>query len=498
MNTTDSLSYILHVSDFHLKENDDENKYAVLALDKLTKRITDRNIKVKYLIHTGDVIDSSDLYERAAKNLGFYDNYVKDDKFDSDRFFSKGKKKNIETFDAEVKRIVEQRFDKATIVLRSFISKLNISHNNVIICCGNHDVLRSRSITDTSSECKLLSRATPGITFSDKADPAYTFSKEVAAVFEPFESFLNKLQVANSKERRDDLDSTVCFELEDLNVLVLNTNWNNPKKSKAGYYCVRCDYIKDLIKEGLNQNKLNVIVAHKPIYEICETARLSYKRYIKTPFMARLHEFANCNGIYLCGDKHTRSIVASSFHDIPHYIGGEPLTVNSDADKQFEVEYNLISINGNIPGRERKIHLKSDDGEKWVCEFRPPENVISDLYNLSKGYIIHNSFDMIAEPSTLRTWENLYQTVYSWSDVKRRKYFNSINKLYLATCKYRNEGTEDVFWNEDKNIFFEVCDRLKKISESRTGNLLNIRGEYSSGKYVSWPSLYVFALPIQL
>lgn len=58
----DNIWYILHISDFHLTEDPEKNKYAKKALDSLAKALKDSRIKVKYLIHTGDVINSSDIY----------------------------------------------------------------------------------------------------------------------------------------------------------------------------------------------------------------------------------------------------------------------------------------------------------------------------------------------------------------------------------------------------------------------------------------------------
>ena len=69
------------------------------------------------------------------------------------------------------------------------------------------------------------------------------------------------------------------------------------------------------------KSTIRFVVAHKPIYEVCEKTRLPYKRYTDTRFMNSLHKFLGNNGAYFCGDKHTRSIVRSSFHGINHYIG---------------------------------------------------------------------------------------------------------------------------------------------------------------------------------
>ena len=176
----------------------------------------------------------------------------------------------------------------------------------------------------------------------------------------------------------------------DLNVLILNTNWRNPPEMKPGYYCVHCEKVQEAIKKcDKSCGTMSIVLAHKPIYEICETARLSYKRYIKTPFMAALQDFVGNNGIYFCGDKHTRSIVGSYFHDIPHYIGGEPLTIKNSKQSDYEVEYNLIEVTNILLGMDRKIHLRSKNGKKRICELRPQDAITSKLYDLSKETIFY-------------------------------------------------------------------------------------------------------------
>jgi len=69
MNINNTSRFILHVSDFHLTDNDDEIAYAQDALKALSDKLSSEKIKVDYLVHTGDVINSSDLYEKTAQKL---------------------------------------------------------------------------------------------------------------------------------------------------------------------------------------------------------------------------------------------------------------------------------------------------------------------------------------------------------------------------------------------------------------------------------------------
>lgn len=370
-------------------------------------------------------------------------------------------------------------------MFRKFISDLNIPFGSVVICSGNHDVLRLFPIDNTPIVCQKN---------DDKW--TYTHPQELKNNFTPFEDFLDNLEVANSKKKCASNESIMHCTIDNLNFLLLNTNWKNPPKQKQGYFCTRCDLINDVVNEiSIRENTLNIVLAHKPLYEICEQARLSYQRYIQTPFMSNLKKFIGKNGIYLCGDKHTRSIVGSQFHDIPHYIGGEPLNSKTNG----EVEYNLLEVYKGELGMERKIHLKNqsvsknDEPLKWECDIRPQDNVVSKLYELSKKYIIDEAFGIIEIFKNSNSWESICQKTHDWKKVHSLPWYKNLNQLYQAICKYRNFGSDEITLNE-KDIFDFVCERLKTQIGHSSKNVLNIRGEYSSGKSIFLGLFFIYLL----
>lgn len=498
MNDTNSLRFLLHVSDFHLTDNKSAREYAEGALKNLAQKLQDKGIKVDYLIHTGDVIDSSDVFERVASELPFCSAFFKDEpdehnpgstiqKFDSDLFKKMASSEQKQEFDKHVRELVELRFGLATGIIQDFISDLNVAVGNVVICSGNHDVLRPFSIVDDSITC----------TQNGGDDWEYKCPQEVEDTFQPFESFLNSLYVANSQHRsKQDTPVTYC-KLGNINVLMFNTNWINHKNQRPGYYCIRCDKVQSTLDKLISKadicGALNLVLAHKPIYEICERPRLPYKRYVETKFMSNLQKFIGDNGIYLCGDKHTRSIVRSSFHDIHHYIGGEPLLIPK-AEKEAEVEYNLLEISSCKIGMERKIHLKYNHDSKWYCEIRPQDTVVSNLYKSSRKYISEHSLEIISRSKPFYTWDSLYQVILSWSSEERSKWISSVDDLFKAICKYRNYGSEDKPIDKE-NIFRYVLSRIqKKMENNKFNNVLNLRGEYDSGKSTFLGLLYIYLL----
>ncbi|MBQ4572043.1 MAG: metallophosphoesterase [Clostridia bacterium] len=429
MNDINTLRLILHVSDFHLTDNNEELEHAKKALKSLTEKLKSEKIKIDYLVHTGDIINSSDIFDIVANELHIDDMYFTTEEGEPRRFnkklFAQEADEEIKhKFDDAVKTIVERRFDVAAEIMRKFISDLNIPFGSVVICCGNHDVLRP-FVIDKSISCKKE---------NDKW--MYGYPETLLMNFMPFENFLNQLGVANSQSRCAQTEPVSICTLDNLNFLILNTNWQNPKKQKEGYYCINCERVRDSITklyEDLDsQDYINIVLAHKPIYEICEKTRLAYKRYIKTPFMSDIQKFTGENGLYFCGDKHTRSIIASQIHDIPHYFSGEPLNISHDKTEDVsEVEYNLIEIFKNKIGMERKIHLKYNKENTWTCEIRPQDAVVSKLYKLSKKHIVKNAFETIAGPKNFDSWENLCQEIYGWKMGEMNDWVSNLNNLFL-------------------------------------------------------------------
>lgn len=531
MNDINNLRFILHVSDFHLNDDDKQLEEARYALEELTRTLKSKGFVIEYLIHTGDVINSGDLFDNTATEYGIPDKYwEKDDEYPNTKHFlyeeyskdghkssadentdcktedGQGKstseeldwgtenptKQHLEAFDQKVKERVIKRFEEAEKVMRDFITDLNVAFGNVVICSGNHDVLRPLAVDQNNITCAK----------TVENEYEYQGDKETEAIMEPFNTFIDKLKVANSQERYGD-EAPICRQfgsiswctLDGLNILILNTNWINPKKQKPGYYCVRCNSVKKAIEEchykNQKSNLLNVILAHKPIYEICEKVRLSYKKYTKTSFLSKLQEFAGSDGIYLCGDKHTRSIISSYFHDIPHYIGGEPILVQRG--NKTEIEYNLIAVSDGKVSMERKTHLSSTDGKKWTCEIRPQDETVKKLYNQSKTYIIKNTFEAVGLNAVEPSWENLCQNICNWTEIQRNQWYDNIDELYRAICRYRNNGmpTKNELPAKGR-IFSFIQDRLSgKIKSQASKNILNIRGEHSSSKSMFLGLFYI-------
>lgn len=503
--------YILHVSDFHLTS--ETESFAAETLEFLSKMLDENDITIDYLIHTGDVIDASRAYCVAVDDLvredgslaWIADEYKTNVNFDVEKF-----KEDPRTTDVILNRLNEQVFTNTNLlyldsakIVKEFLANIRVRKRHAYFCVGNHDALRP-IIKDEAQICDRFKQddgdAKKYHNFLVKHESTYN-------IYGPYVAFLKEIGVWNY-DLKNSADQT-----NDLNLVIINTNHPNPLKSKEGYYCIDCaSVIKDINLFNMQENhkRLNIIIAHKPIYEICEAARMAFSSYHKTEFMTAVQSFLGGNGLYICGDKHTRSVSDTTFHSIQHVIGGAPLVAPKKGD-EFHVEYNLIELTNGKVGNIQKIHLSYNKKDKrWDGKFRPEDSVVERLYELSRHSVIPQCLMVLSLDTRKNSWADISRIFYkekkkdaAWSLLEKK-----LDKLYHIVCKYGN-GFRNMIsdnhiledWDKgigDSSIFERFRDYLiEKMANHQfieQSNILNIRGEYSSGKSTFLGILYIYLL----
>lgn len=508
MSEVKKTKYILHVSDFHLSESN--LSFAEEGLACLSNMLDECDITVDYLIHTGDVIDSKGAYRIAADDLcrsnaslsWVGDEYVLDTNFDMNGFLSDSR-----TTDAIIRQMNSQMVDNMSMLyetgtktIEKFLADIRVRKRHTFFCVGNHDTLRPIT-KDCPPKCGRFEKD-----YGD-AKEYQEYLKKYEKEYDIFgsyaDSFLRELEVWNSNLLAS------SNQTGDLNIVVLNTNHPNPYRSKEGYYCVDCASMTDVLNQFNTKDDdkhLNIVIAHKPIYEICEAARMAFSSYHKTDFMTAILNFLGENGIYICGDKHTRSVSDTTFHNIQHIIGGAPFK-EPDAEDSFHVEYNLIEVIGGKVGNIQKIHLSYDANKKWQCVFRPEDRVVEKLYELSSNSVIPQCLSVLTLDSRKNSWTDISRIFYTfkgnppkwgWLEQKLDRLYHIIGKVISEEKSEKNFlHAWDVGLN-DYSIFQNMRDYLdhKMSNESMPdqANILNIRGEYSSGKSTFLGILYIYLL----
>ena len=516
--------YILHVSDFHLKTENLE--FAKEGLKCLSNMLDKNDITVDYLIHTGDVIDSkgaiciavSDICKADPSLSWIAEKYIPGACFDEDGILSypfnasfdeNGFLTDPNTTEELLQRINNQITTNMEMayslvgseIIGEFLADIRVRRKHTYFCVGNHDTLRPIT-KDTPQKCDRFQHD-----YGDAADYHRCLEEyeRKYKVFSPYsESLLKQLDVGNS-----DLQA-YSDRTADLNLVILNTNHRNPYRSKEGYYCIDCANITRVLNEfntREDDRHLNVVIAHKPIYEICEAARMAFSSYHKTEFMTAIQNFLGNDGLYICGDKHTRSVSDTTFHSVQHIIGGAPFKKSNEEDL-FHVEYNLVEVIGGEVGHIQKIHLSHDFSKKsWQCVFRPEDRVVERLYELSSNSVIPQCLSVLSLDSRKNSWTDISRIFYKdkRNDPKWIVLEQKLDKLYRIICKYDKIGPEvkvDVnhlhnwyIGKVDNSIFQNMRDYLiHKISNFDQANILNIRGEYSSGKSTFLGILYIYLL----
>lgn len=115
--------YILQVSDFHISEESKDS--AKKALKAVTDKISEMNINIRYLIHTGDIINSKDIRQKIEQLQG---TKIEDEKYDE-----------------RLDEIIKQRFEIAKEIMKKFERDLDVMQKNIVVCCGNHDKVRYKT-----------------------------------------------------------------------------------------------------------------------------------------------------------------------------------------------------------------------------------------------------------------------------------------------------------------------------------------------------------------
>lgn len=127
--------------------------------------------------------------------------------------------------------------------------------------------------------------------------------------------------------------------------------------------------------------------------------------------------------------------------------------------------------------------------------------MVSELYEKSRDYIARNSFALLAMQSGMSysSWINL-----SWHNLFNRlgksinsNEFQKISDFYSLCCRIKGNYDEIIEWDEKINIFSKLCEIISdcfKNNSFSTNNIINIRGDYSSGKSTFLGVLYIFLL----
>lgn len=422
------MQTILQLSDFHIKasmERPEKNKVFV----SLVETLKSLNLEDIILIYNGDVIDTKAIMDEIDPKLTL------------------NEKASLWDTGAQ------KAYEKAEEYFEYLTRELLISNDKVIVCCGNHDI---NPYYEGGLE---LSCPNP------KKRILYSGER-----FRQFSNFCNRVQI------RKDTWGTYFREIDNINILVVNTNWIN-KWGPSGRQnlCIACEEIQKVIsekKERLVRTKkdksklFNVLVAHAPRTDYCED---SLYRYEDNGRVAIMESIDRLFGLKLYGDKHTDSV-----HNFD-YIVGAPLGERyiTCGMHQFDDDFH----------HHHKSLVFSDNAWKVVGS----ERDIDEILNISVDSVKKQALEYLFGT---RDITDLAVKIQNFEEVRSGENWLALDRLIRAYADIQKPQPKGAGCPIDASDgFINTLTRL--ISDSTRKVSITLRGEERVGKSVSISLLYM-------
>lgn len=431
---------ILHMSDIHYGKNIELEKR---RLDALAEWIKKQNIEIKFLIFTGDMIDSREIRNQCVDRLKMEfpkleSINLNDNTHDIINKIRELGEECCKKYDEYVYDLTDKRMDEAGEIFKNFANTIKVDPSYIVICCGNHDCLQFAA--DSSSlECKKIDK--------DICKKQFGIYDKLCKKVNPRLSF-----------------ATDVYKQDKCAFIIANTNWNI-KENLGEKVCIGCSFIQSKFSETEDCDSC-FFLAHKPIGDFCENTRYPYlkDKYITTKELIEIKAKA-----FFCGDKH--AYVVNENDRLKKYMCGMPLAYEG-------THYNLIMYD-----EEQKNIISSCflTNYKDTWRMSATNNCLELIYNKSKIYLKGFSFLLINKDKNVpEQWD---QTIKIVENNERMK---QISKM-MGTCIRSN--TQDVL--DSENIYHSLIDMIENSSKKQA---LSVKGIPGVGKSTLMSLVYIYIL----
>lgn len=413
------MKRILHLSDFHITcgmSEPHENTKITTLLSKLKSSNMDFDI----IVYTGDLIDSKAIMREIDEN-------------------------SVNDKAAAWDEKAEKAFDLAKKYFTYIKEQLNVNNDNIIICCGNHDV--NRNIEDNESiDCKVKE--------------VFSSNKKFAM----FDKFCADMQLK-------ECSSKAYFKnIGNLNFFVVNTNITNEKKDGL---CLDCNNLKKVFEENKsklkksiqNNEHLNIFVAHSPQADYCEYFNFEYAENKYQSGFYDLSKYFDCNFV---GDKHSAKITGSEF------IMGAPLY-------EEQITYGIYEILDDLKMVSKKI--KYDKGMWNIYE---SDNVMNAILKESIECLKGSGINFLYGFKNFDMEDAIKNYLGNKSSIR----WTRINELFKAytTLQRPREGQSGIEEKDFDNIIEHIIDIIN--NSDRTYPII-LRGMPKIGKSLFLTIVYI-------
>ena len=423
------MQTIIQLSDFHILLSDpkpEENRIFVDMISAIKKiPLGEKPI----LIYNGDFIYYNDIKDKIANSKA--------------KTWSNNQKR---------KYYMKKAFDHAGKYFSYLFSKLGIEKENVVLCCGNHDVIGNGEKTE-KIEC-----------------PRGSSVKIEEDRFELFSELCFRLT------GRKECEHTQLYRIQDFNILVQNSNWTDKWIAgvKQTELCINCTEVVKKITENETLlrsagNERNVFVSHAPMGDFCDNGQFSFPKTKKTAVMPLVNEFFD---LKLYGDKHTQ------YTDRGMEIVGAPLY-----DKETNPSVAIYEFDNN--NKRHQIIIEYSDG-KWNTI--GAENDIEEILLISKAFIKDRAKYYLFGSEHV---DDFAMQIKGFDSIRNKPNWNHLNSLFCSSAKIIKKGTyPEIDLSKNDYKFIETLTDF--ISDSHSP--IVVKGEPRLGKSICLSVLYFYLL----
>ena len=434
------MIHILHMSDFHLGKN---IKIEKLRLQNLAKWLSTQKIHIDYLVYTGDMIDAPTILSICIRKLKRkYSDLFKGLKQNADNdaileYVESTGAECISAYNDTLKSITCEYMEQAGNIFLEFVKSIDVDTRCVILCCGNHD--RMRFARDESSECA-------------KKHPAD--EKTLDKPFEAYNQLCRKIN-CNLSHR------TMLYSRNNINFIVVNSNWRVPENNISNQMCIHCENLAHqltrLRQDASFDKKHNLLIAHKPPDDFCESAKYNYQG--ETLTVSEMVE--RTVDAILYGDKHSFSI---KMRNTPkELMCGAPLS-------GVRVRYNLINYDPAL-GIDSCDYILNNEND-WLKI--PITDCQETIYSHSQQYLKGYAYQLLCSGSrSLKTWDLVAQTL---QNAINSGVIANLSKMFASFIDLRQEKKSVPI---DNTNYFE---KLVHLIENSSVQALGIKGCPGLGK----------------
>lgn len=433
--------FLLYTSDFHFSADNSKFEIAKKRLKELATTIVKQGYNIDVFIFTGDFIDARSISIETIREM-----FQSEDTNLCDKLIECIKNHQVikpileeqNAFETYCKIIIQKTnelYKKTRDVLKKdFLDIIGVTDpKKMIICCGNHDILRF--------ENSPMFRCEDG-----KKINTFDASK-YEKYYESFLKFGNELLNLNV------INQPKTFTIDEYSFLVIDSNIVN----EHGKACIQCFGIESQLKKlSVESRGKNIAISHKPFFDCCENVVINYNSKSKKTISEKIKE--RCSFV-LFGDKHGRYI-GKSFES-EEMLFGSPLTSN-------DIHYCILKSD-DVDGHLKEYRNVYFDKNEWHFSVSNIEIIV----NYCEKYFSKFAKNYIGEINIRNILSMDYDIIETlFKNIARRRWLNEYEKDCLKTHSFS---------------FKEITDYLNDIYDEKKGktnrlNLFNFRGRPSTGK----------------